>query len=66
MQDNYPGAAGLYNPAHEHDNCGIGLVVQIKGDRSHEIVERAIQVLENLNHRGAESANNETGDVAVI
>jgi glutamate synthase (NADPH) large chain len=66
MQEGYPGAAGLYNPAHEHDSCGIGLVVQIKGDRSHDIIERALQVLENLNHRGAESADNETGDGAGI
>ncbi len=66
MQADYPGAAGLYDPAHEHDSCGIGLVVQIKGDRSHDIVERALQVLENLNHRGAESADNQTGDGAGI
>jgi glutamate synthase (NADPH/NADH) large chain len=66
MQADYPGAAGLYDPAHEHDSCGIGLVVQIKGDRSHDIVERAMQVLENLNHRGAESADNQTGDGAGI
>jgi glutamate synthase (NADPH/NADH) large chain len=66
MQDGYPGAAGLYNPAHEHDSCGIGLVVQIEGNRSHEIIERGLQVLENLNHRGAESADNQTGDGAGI
>jgi glutamate synthase (NADPH) large chain len=66
MQDGYPGAAGMYNPAHEHDNCGVGLVVQIKGDRSHDIIERGLQVLENLNHRGAESADNVTGDGAGI
>ncbi|MDP4210088.1 MAG: glutamate synthase large subunit [Bacteroidota bacterium] len=66
MQDGYPGAAGLYNPAHEHDNCGVGLVVQTKGDRSHDIVERGLQVLENLNHRGAESADMVTGDGAGI
>ena len=66
MQDGYPAAAGLYNPAHEHDSCGIGLVVQIGGNRSHEIIERGLQVLENLCHRGAESADNKTGDGAGI
>lgn len=66
MQEGYPNAEGLYNPANEHDNCGIGLVVQINGNRSHEIIERGLQVLENLNHRGAESADNKTGDGAGI
>jgi glutamate synthase (NADPH/NADH) large chain len=66
MQEGYQQAVGLYNPAHEHDSCGVGLVVQIKGDRSHDIVERGLQVLENLNHRGAESADNQTGDGAGI
>ncbi len=66
MQGNNPKAAGLYRPEFEHDNCGIGLVVQINGSKSHDIVERGMQVLENLNHRGAESADNETGDGAGI
>ncbi len=66
MQDGYPGADGLYDPAHEHDSCGVGLIVQIKGIRSHDIVERGLQVLENLNHRGAESADGVTGDGAGI
>lgn len=66
MRDGYPGAAGLYNPAHEHDSCGVGLVVRITGEKSHEIIERGLQVLENLNHRGAESADNVTGDGAGI
>lgn len=66
MQEGYPSAQGLYNPAHEHDSCGVGLVVQINGDKSHDIVERGLQVLENLNHRGAESADNVTGDGAGI
>jgi glutamate synthase (NADPH/NADH) large chain len=66
MQDGYPGAAGLYNPAHEHDSCGVGLVVQINGSKSHDIIERGLQVLENLNHRGAESADGVTGDGAGI
>jgi glutamate synthase (NADPH) large chain len=66
MQEGYPDAVGLYNPAHEHDSCGVGLVVQIDGDRSHSIIERGLQVLENLNHRGAESADGVTGDGAGI
>ncbi|HEX3007292.1 MAG TPA: glutamate synthase central domain-containing protein, partial [Bacteroidales bacterium] len=66
MQGNNPKAAGLYRPEFEHDNCGIGLVVQINGNKSHNIVEGGLQVLENLNHRGAESADNETGDGAGI
>ena len=66
MQEGYPSAQGLYNPAHEHDSCGVGLIVQINGDKSHDIVERGLQVLENLNHRGAESADNVTGDGAGI
>jgi glutamate synthase (NADPH) large chain len=66
MQGNNPKAAGLYRPEFEHDNCGIGLVVQINGSKSHDIVEGGLQVLENLNHRGAESADNETGDGAGI
>jgi glutamate synthase (NADPH/NADH) large chain len=66
MQDAYPEAVGLYNPANEHDSCGVGLVVQIKGNKSHDIIERGLQVLENLTHRGAESADNVTGDGAGI
>lgn len=57
-------AQGLYHPENEHDACGVGLVVQIDGKRSHDIVERALQVLENMEHRGAESADNKTGDGA--
>ncbi len=56
----------LYNPANEHDACGVGLIVDIHGNRSHEIVEKGMQVLENMLHRGAESADNKTGDGAGI
>ena len=48
-----PSAQGLYDPAHEHDACGVGFVVHIKGVRSHAIVRQALQVLINLLHRGA-------------
>ena len=57
-------AQGLYNPENEHDACGVGLVLQINGKKSHDIVERGLQVLENMEHRGAESADNKTGDGA--
>ncbi len=59
-----PGNQGLYNSSHEHDSCGIGFVANIKGKPSHEIVERGIEVLERMEHRGAESADNKTGDGA--
>ena len=48
-----PKAQGLYNPEHEHDACGVGFVVNIQGQRSHEIVLKGLQVLDNLTHRGA-------------
>lgn len=59
-----PDAQGLYNPLNEHDNCGIGFVAHIKGEASHEIIERGLDVLMNMNHRGATSADNSTGDGA--
>ncbi len=57
---------GLYSPEYEHDACGVGLIVHTKGVRSHLIVENGLQVLENMTHRGAESADNKTGDGAGI
>ncbi len=48
-----PPAQGLYNPAHEHDACGIGFVASISGHKSHHIIQKGIQVLLNLAHRGA-------------
>ena len=56
----------LYKAAFEHDACGVGLLANIHGDKSHEIVEKGLQVLENMLHRGAESADNKTGDGAGI
>ena len=56
----------LYRPENEHDACGIGFVAHIHGNRSHDIVERGLQILINLTHRGAESADNKTGDGAGI
>ncbi len=66
MQKRLPHAQGLYNPANEHDNCGIGFVAHIKGQPSHEIVKRGLEVLRNMDHRGATSADNSTGDGAGI
>ncbi len=57
---------GLYSPEFEHDACGVGLIADLKGGKSHEIVEDAILILENMVHRGAESADNKTGDGAGI
>ncbi len=57
---------GLYNPAYEHDSCGVGFVVNIKGKPSHDIVKRGVEVLRNLEHRGAELADNKSGDGAGI
>jgi len=57
---------GLYDPSYEHDACGVGLVLHLKGIKSHGIVENGLQVLENMTHRGAESADNKTGDGAGI
>jgi glutamate synthase domain-containing protein 2/glutamate synthase domain-containing protein 1/glutamate synthase domain-containing protein 3 len=61
-----PPAQGLYNPDTEHDACGVGFVVHIKGRRSHDIVEKALQVLVNLEHRGACGCEENTGDGAGI
>lgn len=57
---------GLYDPSYEHDACGVGLVLHLRGAKSHAIVENGLQVLENMTHRGAESADNKTGDGAGI
>ena len=59
-----PPAQGLYDPANEHDACGIGFVVNIEGQKSHDIVSKGIQVLINLTHRGACGCDPETGDGA--
>ena len=57
---------GLYNAAQEHDACGVGMVVNIHGNKSHELIEAALRTLENMRHRGAEGADNKTGDGAGI
>lgn len=61
-----PQQVGLYDAAYEHDACGVGMLVNIHGEKSHDIVESALKVLENMRHRGAEGADNKTGDGAGI
>jgi glutamate synthase domain-containing protein 2/glutamate synthase domain-containing protein 1/glutamate synthase domain-containing protein 3 len=61
-----PGAAGLYDPSYEHDACGIALVAKLRGEASHAVVEKALDALEHLEHRGAEGADPSTGDGAGI
>jgi len=57
---------GLYAQSNEHDACGVGMVVNIHGGKSHELVDSALKVLENMQHRGAEGADKKTGDGAGI
>jgi glutamate synthase domain-containing protein 2/glutamate synthase domain-containing protein 1/glutamate synthase domain-containing protein 3 len=61
-----PGATGLYDPAYEHDGCGIALVAKLWGEATHAVVEKALEALENMEHRGAEGADPNTGDGAGI
>src|SRR5215470_19973001 len=61
-----PGKQGLYDPQFEHDSCGVGFVVNIKGEKSHSIIRQALQVLLNLDHRGACGCEANTGDGAGI
>ena len=58
--------SGLYDASNEHDACGVGMIVDIHGNKSHELVDSALKVLENMKHRGAEGADNKTGDGAGI
>ncbi|MDO8276480.1 MAG: hypothetical protein Q7T22_13380, partial [Serpentinimonas sp.] len=57
---------GLYDPAHEHDACGVGFVAHIKGHKSHAVVQQGLQILANLDHRGAVGADELMGDGAGI
>ncbi len=61
-----PPAQGLYDPRHEHDACGIGFVASIRGHKSHDILQKGLQVLVNLTHRGACGCDPETGDGAGV
>ncbi|MGB8355146.1 MAG: glutamate synthase large subunit [Chthoniobacteraceae bacterium] len=62
----FPEKQGLYDPQFEHDACGVGFVVNMKGKKSHEIIEQAITILINLDHRGACGCESNTGDGAGI
>ena len=55
-------SGGLYSPDYEHDACGVGMIVNIHGSKSHELVDDALKVLEHMKHRGAEGADQKTGD----
>ena len=63
---NFPAAEGLYDPANEHDSCGLGFLANIKGAKSHAIVTQALEILANLDHRGAVGADPLLGDGAGI
>ncbi len=66
MHTGLPSKQGLYDPRFEHDACGVGFVVDIKGRKSHEIIANGIRILENLAHRGASGCDPLTGDGAGI
>lgn len=61
-----PGKQGLYDPAYEHDACGVGFVVDIKGRKTHKILQQGLQILTNLDHRGACGSEVNTGDGAGV
>jgi len=66
MEKIRPEKAGLYRSAFEHDNCGIGFVAHLKGKKSHNIIQRGLETLVNMTHRGAEGADSKTGDGAGV
>ncbi|MSX22969.1 MAG: glutamate synthase large subunit [Actinobacteria bacterium] len=66
LSSNYPPAQGLYNPAQEHDACGVAMVATLNKIATHEIVEKALTALRNLEHRGASGAEPDSGDGAGI
>ncbi len=65
-QSTLPARQGLYDPRHEHDACGVGFIVHIKGHKSHAIVKQGLDLLKNLTHRGAVGADPYAGDGAGI
>ena len=66
LTSNYPHAQGLYNPAHEHDACGVAMVATLNKIATHDIVAKALTALRNLEHRGASGAEPDSGDGAGI
>jgi len=65
-QNQLPEPQGLYDPAHEHDACGVGFIAHIKAKKSHSIIEQGLQILKNLTHRGATGADPLAGDGAGV
>lgn len=61
-----PEAEGLYDPSNERDACGVGFIVAIDGKQSHTILEDATKLTQRMEHRGAKSADNDTGDGAGV
>ena len=66
FMDARPAAQGLYDPRNEHDACGVGFVATLTGEASHTLVEQALTVLRNLEHRGATGSEPDSGDGAGI
>jgi len=66
MEPGVPEQQGLYDPANEHDACGVGFVAHVKGQKNHAIVEQGLQILKNIDHRGAVGADPLQGDGAGI
>jgi glutamate synthase (NADPH/NADH) large chain len=66
MKSGYPKSQGLYDPSQEHEACGIGMIANINGKKSHAVVQNAINMLCNLEHRGGQSSDTSTGDGAGI
>jgi glutamate synthase (NADPH/NADH) large chain len=66
MKTERPGSQGLYRQENEHENCGIGFVVHLKGKKSHSIIRQGLDILMNMTHRGAEGADSKTGDGAGV
>src|SRR5690554_7433727 len=66
MFNELPRKQGLYDPCFEHDACGMGFVANIRGEKSHKIVEQGLEILINLAHRGATGSEADTGDGAGI
>ena len=66
MDERRPESQGLYHPANEHDNCGVGFVAHIKGVKSHDIIKNGLLILNNLTHRGAVGADALMGDGAGV
>ena len=66
MKTERPGKNGLYQPEFEHENCGIGFVAHLRGEKSHSIIRQGLDILGNMTHRGAEGADKKTGDGAGV